>query len=379
MFEDSTNDELDDREFTVRLVQRQLDGDVPLDEVRAWPDEQLLAAADAWFELDTSDQPIYGEAAADDDRGEADADDAANDDDDRADVDGEDAGDEPERLTFAGVRDEVRQIGVRKARRMQGTIKGILELSNKNAAQVRELMKMPGFSTKLGNPFGAGLASQMKVIQDTYGPLMRGIDASILGPSTVISDAMKALDVGKLGGLGDTSRIGAGLGKALSDRLAGEGLTQAMPELGRPTPTYVSLPPFVRPEVRLLGEVSDRLADVSETLEKMHDDEAKDAQTRLEVMVEQSRLLKAQGDALTELVNDAKGQRWSRRMVLITSVIAAVASVGALLYAAGVLRSGATAASAEPSIPPAAATAPANPPASPTPAPTATPTRTRRR
>ena len=53
---DMANEELDDREFTVCLVQRQLDQGISIEDVRCWADEQLLAAAAAFLSLDTGEE-----------------------------------------------------------------------------------------------------------------------------------------------------------------------------------------------------------------------------------------------------------------------------------------------------------------------------------
>jgi hypothetical protein len=69
----------------------------------------------------------------------------------------------------------------------------------------------------------------------------------------------------------------------------------------------------------------------------MHTDQMRSAEAQLEVLVEQMRLLKAHGEALTALVDDAKSKKWPSRLVLATSIIAALASIAALAYSAGIL------------------------------------------
>lgn len=60
-YKDMANEELDDREFTVCLVQRQLDQDLTLEDVRSWTDQQLLGAANAFLSLDAGEDDELGQ------------------------------------------------------------------------------------------------------------------------------------------------------------------------------------------------------------------------------------------------------------------------------------------------------------------------------
>lgn len=357
MFRDATDEELDDREFTVRTVHRQLDQERPIEDVRGWSDELLLDAGEAFLTLDTTtdedeepvdEEGVDGQAVegADDEAGETEAGEVqAGDADDDAGPDEPGAPDteeeaELEPLTFELFRDEIKQMGVRKARRMKRMIQGIAGLANNNANQIANILKQnPALNGKLGDVFGSGMARQMDALRTAFGSdLYKGIDIGKLTTGGAMADALKKLDTAKIAGLGDTSRIGMGLSKAFLDTnvLASMGKAIDRPAIGNPSigrvrPELFDIGPIVRPEVGLLE-------DVVETLDRMHTDEVRTAEAHLEVMVEQTRLLKAQGEALTALVNDVRGQKWPRRAVLLTTVIAAIAAVFAVAYSAGVLR-----------------------------------------
>jgi hypothetical protein len=341
MFADVENAELDDREFTVRLVDRQLLGEHTIDEVRAWPDEHLLAAGRAFLTLDTTTEDVEESLGGNEGDAEGEADrvgaDAVEDDDDEE--------GELEPLTFGTFRDEIRALGMRKARRMQRLMAGIVSLSQENANKIGDIINA---NPTMNGTMGRALAKQMRSIQDAFGA---GLNKDMFGglgkhhgglTGSAIQDALKSIDTtklagidaAKLGGLTDTSKIGLGLSKMLADNAAMERFTRPafeLPEARTYEPALLDIGPIERPEVGLLEEVSERL-------ERMHTDEVRTSDHQIEVMIQQSALLKAQGEALTALVNDAKGQTWPRRVVLATSIIAAIAAVLALAFSAGILR-----------------------------------------
>ena len=301
---DVANDELDDRAFTVRLVVRQLDADATAGEVDAWPDAQLLAAAQGYLSLTARAQ------GDDDDQGED------------GEVEGEELA-EPDTSTFAGVRAAIRRDNERRGRKMRKLIDGIGKLADSNAARFSELLKVNPDIFKTVDPL-KGLDIGKLTGADAFKNLgvMKGLDA------------FKGIDLAQLSG---TSKIAESIAKLAADttameRIAGSKLKLPgipMSTLEHEPMTYIG--PLVKPEVRLLEEVT-------ETLERMHDDELRTSEGQIAVLVEVTTLLKKQGLALEVLVNDTRGQKWPRRALLATAVIAAIAAVLALAYSAGNLR-----------------------------------------
>jgi hypothetical protein len=336
---DVANDELDDRAFTVRLVVRQLDTDVTAGEVEAWPDAQLLAAAQGYLSLTARGQ------GDDDDQGE----------------DGDVVSDElaePDTLTFTSVRAAIRRDNERRTRKMRKLIEGIGSLADSNAARFSELLKVnPDIFKTVDPPKGIDIGKLTGADAFKNLGVMKGLDA------------FKGIDLAQLSG---TSKIAESIAKLAADTTAMEriaGSKLKLPEIPMSTlehqpMTYIG--PLVNPEVRLLEEVT-------ETLERMHDDELRTSEGQIAVLVEVTTLLKKQGLALEVLVNDTRGQKWPRRALLATAVTAAIAAVLALAYSAGILRplDAAPAMVSTPSPTPIVTS-------SPTPAPTATRTATQR-
>ena len=304
---DVSDNEIDDREFAVRVVKRQLEQDQPIEEVRAWPDYQLLAGAGAY--LSVAPRELGGDAAGQE---TGDPTGSLGDEIDDAHV-GRD-GDDLQPLTFPRFRDEIKALDLRRAGQLKELIEGISALATNSTMKFAELMKAdPAFSGK----FGLGIGHDLGQLS-----------------STLARDSLKGLDLGKLGGLGNTSKIGVGLSKLLADRAALEKFVAPklqMPTLPAPREPLTYIAPTVRPEIGLLAEVGD-------TLEKMRDDQLRTADHEIVVMVEQTKVLKDQGDALSALVHDAKGQKWPRRLMLGATIIAACAAVAAALYAGGIIR-----------------------------------------
>ena len=305
MWKDASDHELDDREFTVLLVQRQLDQEVDVEAVRSWPDDQLLAAADAFLSLVKRTDRVEG---------------AEEDEEPAEELDSGPA-------TFADVRRGVEEMGLRRARRMKKVIGGIMELSQANTKQIAELVRNnPAFDLRLS----AGVTDSIKKIGDLYSSsVLKGIEL----PELRIASGIKGADLPKFDALYDTKGIGSELTKMLGDQAAAAAkfdLPSASASRSVQREPFF-LTPLVSPQVRLLGEVS-------ETLEKMHDDDLRAAENQIEVMVQQTRLLRAQGEALAVLVHDAKGQKWPRRIELAIAIVAAFAAVAAALYASGAVR-----------------------------------------
>jgi hypothetical protein len=307
---DSRNEELDDRAFVARLVTRQLDTGLPADEVEAWPDERLIAAGQGYLSL-TAREPDQDDGDADDDSG-------------AGETESQEAAPihEPDTSTFAGIRAAIRRDDERRSRKMRKLFEGIGSLADSNAAKLKDLVKVNPDMVKAMDSF-KGLDVGKLTGADAFRNL--GMAKSL--------DAFKGIDLAQLSG---TNKIAESIAKLTADTAAMEQFAGAkfkLPEIPTSIPrepmTYIG--PLVNPEVRLLEEVT-------ETLERMHDDELRTAEGQIEVLVEVTTLLKKQGLALEVLVNDARGQKWPRRAILATAVIAAVAAVLAVAYSAGTLR-----------------------------------------
>jgi len=320
---DAASEDLDDREFTVALVQRQLDQELSLEDVRAWDDEQLLDAADAYLLLNTE-----GEEAADVEEGAQEPADGEADDDET-----EPKGDvEPEPLTFASFRNAIREQGARRAKRMT-------ELFDR-------------ISTLTTGALSPSVAAAMKGIA--------GVDFSKITGSFA-SNALAGIDLKALAG---TSAMGDSLRKMMADTQAVQKFAlpaMSVPRLDRHVPApeplrTFTVAPVVRPEIGLLREVN-------ESLEKMHDDQLRFDEHQIEVLTQQGELLKAQGAALEALVIDAKGQKWNRLITIVATIVMTVATVVAVLFAAGLLHAAGTTSPGSPA--PVASAAPAAPSSSP--------------
>lgn len=337
MLKDVTNNDLDDREFTVRLVHRQLDQDPHIEEVRAWPDEQLLDAADAFLSL------VSNELDLDDEDGDepVETETKSGDQDDGNQAVGEVGDAEPEPLTFMSFRDEIREQSRRRGRQLKRMMSGILALSDS-----KEGPAFAGF--KVGDAF-KGLDLALKNAGSTNALLH--MDLAKLNGATGLG-ALKGIDLAKLTG---TSKIGKTLSKMLADTQAIEKI--AIPPMQRYVPDFPPIEPVPyflpveRPEIRLLKGVG-------ETLEKMHDDQVRIARDQIDVMAQQATLIKDQGVALTALVNDAKGQKWNRRAMLAFTALMTIAAVVAAFIAGGIVRPFGTAALA-PIVSPQASGSPA--------------------
>lgn len=204
------------------------------------------------------------------------------------------------------------------------------------------------------NPFGGDIAKIAQEKLTPFGGLDLDKDKSITG-----LDALKGVDTARLAGLTGTRKIGESLARMAADNQA------AIEKFGRPIES-----PKVRAResemaIRSIPPIWDiqneLLSDVGETLEKMHSDQLHTSGEQIEVLVEQTTVPKGQGELLTAmlatareqggvvselldtskkqgtaiagLLADANGQRWSRRVMLWATVIAAIAAVVAALYA----------------------------------------------
>jgi hypothetical protein len=303
-YKDMANEELDDREFTVCLVQRQLDQDASIEDVRSWTDAQLLAAADAFLSLDTGEsdeqddaqEPLEGEVI----EAEPDVD---------ADL---------EPLTFASFRAAIRQQSVRRAKRFKSLIAGIEALSNSAISPIMTV------ATK-------GLESL-----DAYKlafPPMAGMDLSKIA-SGFGSSALEGIDLKALQG---TSAMGDSIKKMLMDTQAVQKFNMPyLPPLEMRTSSPAVYEPFhftpvVRPEIGLLQSVG-------ESLEKLRDDQARLAEDQVAIQTQQGQLMKVQGEALKALVSDARDQKWPRRAMLGVAVVTMVAAIAAAFLAGGIIR-----------------------------------------
>ncbi len=118
----------------------------------------------------------------------------------------EDAGDQPvaeghaedelEPLTFTSFRDEIKAMGVRKARRMRRMIQGIAGLANNNANQIANILKInPTFNGKLGG----ALAGQMDVLRKALvSDLYKGVGISKMTTGGALADTLKTIDTTKI-------------------------------------------------------------------------------------------------------------------------------------------------------------------------------------
>ncbi len=339
-YKDAASEELDDREFTVVLVQRQLDQELALEDVRAWADEQLLDAADAYLSLDTDE-----ENTADEEDGSQEL------------VEGDAEGDtepevEAESLTFAAFRDAICEQGARRAKRLSELFAVISSLT----------------TGALSPPVAAAMKGiDMAAYKAAISPLA-GVDLSKI-TGLFASSALAGIDLKALAG---TSAMGDALKKMMADTQAVQKFpASALPplnmrtrvpalEMGTRSLVPIRFTPEVRPEVGLLRGVG-------ESLEKMHDDQVRLAEDQLAVLTEQGQVIRAQGEAVAALVDDVRGQKWSRRTMLWLTVVIAVTGLALAFLAGGIIRP--FGAGPEPTFAPVVTTSPVAPPPSPVTAP----------
>ena len=324
IWKDMANEELDDREFTVCLVQRQLDQDLSIEVVRAWSDEQLLAAGDTYLSLRTSEPDLDEDDEEEDEEGEqaeGEGESTAADDNAQVPVEDTTVEDRPievdavsEPLTFTTFRDAIRRQGARRAKRLKKLMSGIVSLTNGAVSPT----------------FGAALKGIDMTAYKTAMNSFAGLDLSKIA-GAMGSNALRGID---LAGLTGTTKMGDTLKKMMADAQAAQKFS--MPSLDLHVPeaeTYrtFTVAPIVRPEIRLLQGVT-------ESLEKMHDDQVRLAEDQIDVMTQQGKLIKDQGEALAALVSDAKGQKWNRRAMLWATILMTIAAIVAAFLAGGILR-----------------------------------------
>ncbi len=315
MLEDATNAGLDDREFAVRAVERQVRGEPQpsLEDVRAWDDDQLLAAAKAMLSFPPLHVRVDGIEQPEDPA---------------------DAVVIPDPLTFASFREAVPA----RPRRMYSSI----------ADTARRI-------SELGGPLATGLLGS-KATSDALKTILDS-KVGVLGASgknSAIESAMESirnspkfnmklpeLDLTKgiaaeINGLTDTAGIADSLAKFQVS-------TRAMEKLSRPIDVPVREPLRLGPIVPYHPEV-DAIHRLGERLEAMTETQAAADREQLEVMTGQAELIRNQGVTISLVVDEVKGlrndQRWPNRAVIIgaflggavlmASIVAAVAAVMAL-------------------------------------------------
>ena len=227
---------------------------------------------------------------------------------------------EAESLTFAAFRDAICEQGARRAKRLSELFAVISSLTtgalSPPVAAAMKGIDMAAYKAAISPLAGVDLS---KITGSFASSALAGIDLKALAGTSAMGDALKKM-------MADTQAVQ----KFPASALPPLNMRTRVPalEMGTRVPLVpIRFTPEVRPEVGLLRGVG-------ESLEKMHDDQVRLAEDQLAVLTEQGQLIRAQGEALAALVDDVRGQKWSRRTMLWLTVVIAVTGL-ALAFLAG--------------------------------------------
>lgn len=306
LVDDDKDESLDDREFTVQAVARQLVGDPPpadIDQVRSWADEQLLAGARAMLSFPPLKVLVNGVEQP---------------------PEPEELAGIPDPLTFASFREAVTAGPKRIHSSLEKTARRIMELG---------VPKMP-------SGLDAGVLAAIKANEAGIGAifgkssaLSAAVDAIRSSPALTIKlpelDVMKGA-LAQYKGLSDTTGIAKSLtGLQATTRMA-EKLTAPIdfatrkPILREP----IRIPPPYHPEIDAIDSLGDRVG-------AMADNQAQADREQLEAMTALAELTRDQGVAMQGVIAEVKGlrddQRWPNRAVIVGAFLAgALLVVGAI-------------------------------------------------
>jgi len=297
MLDDDADNELNDREFTVQAVQRQLVGDPApsIEEVRDWSDQQLLAGARAMLSFPPLRVLINGvEQPPEPDEVVA----------------------VPDPLAFGSFREAVTARPKRIYSSLADTARRITELGLPKMASMIDTSAFEAIRAQAGtrgalSP-GSALGSALESIRNSPALKMKLPEL----------DFMKGT-AAQLKSLTDTAAIADSLTKFQATTLAAERLAKP-DDFGPLEPIRMPvIPPPYQPEV-------DAIESLGERIEAMAENQARADREQLEAMTAQAELTRDQGVAIQGVIAEVKGlrndQRWPNRAVIIGAFLA-----GALL------------------------------------------------
>jgi hypothetical protein len=277
IFDDAADAALDDREFAVRAVQRQLLAEpaLGLEDVRSWDDERLLAAARAMLSFPPLRVRVNGVEQP---------------------ADPADAVVIPEPLTFASFR---QALPARPKRMMTELTRRIAELGTPQMSKIFEVLRdSPAFTMKL--------------------PHLAGINEA----------AATAL------ALSDTGAIARSLGNLRITTEAMERLTKPI-ELPVSAPLRVGPFPIYHPEVDAIDSLGERLKTVARVQATADRQQLETMTTQAELLRDQGQVI---GMVVAELKGLRGDQRWPNRAIIVGAFLAGALLVVAVVAALPVIR-----------------------------------------
>jgi hypothetical protein len=335
LVDDDANKALDDREFVVRAVARQLTGDPApgIDEVRAWGDDQLLAGARAMLSFPPLKVTVDGvEQPPDPDENVA----------------------MPDPLTFGSFRVAVTAVPKRWESKLAETARRIAELGlpKLTALDSGVMAALKAVQSDHVAAFGQGSAAAQAIeslranpaFDIAKSPLFDVARSSValdaLRDSPALKMSLPDLDLtrdiaGKARALTDTTGIAAGLSKLQATTLAAERLARPIDVGARIGERALDEPTLVMPAITPYHPEVDAIDALGDRIDAMAQNQARADREALEVMTAQSELIRKQGEAIELVAAEVKGQRNDQRWPNRATYVIAVLTV--LLLIAGVL------------------------------------------
>jgi hypothetical protein len=313
MGDDEANAEIDDREFTVRTLARQLVGDpVPdIDEVRAWSDDRLLAGARAMLSFPPLKYSVNGvEHVPDPDEIVA----------------------IPDPLTFASFREAITAVPKRQSAKLAETARRISELRMPRIGAMFDGGTLAAIRASQTSAFGLGSAIGQATESMKNNPAFSVKVPAALLENPALKMRLPELDfmkgsVAGIGALTDTAGIAGSLAK-FADRTVTMGKLAGPIEVPAPEP-------LTFPAIRTYHPEVDAIHAVGERIEAMAENQAAADREALEVMTGLTELIRNQGTATQGVIAEVKGlradQRWPNRAVIVGAFLAgALLVVGAI-------------------------------------------------
>lgn len=307
--DDDASADLDDREFTVRAVHRQLNGEaVPtLDEVRAWDDEQLLAGARAMLSF-----PAL-----------------------KVVVDGVEQPPEPEEV--AGIPDPLTFSTFREA--ITAYPKRINASIAKTAARIVDL-GLPRMFNAL-DVSGINAVSRQAGILGSQGP-GSAVRSAIASLATSPTMNIKPLELDFLKGTAAQLKSLTDMGGVVESLGKFQATTRMAERLATPI-DYTAHEPIARmPALKPYHPEVDAIEALGGRIEAMAENQAKADRELLDAMTGLAERIRDQGVATQGVVAEVKGlrddQRWPNRAVIIAAVIAGALLVVGVIAAIPVIK-----------------------------------------
>lgn len=313
MVDDDSNKDLDDREFAVRTLARQLVGDPGpgVDDVRGWADDELLFGARAMLSFPPLKISINGVEQQ---------------------PDPEDIVVIPDPLTFASFREAVTAVPKRWESKLAETARRITELGLPKMASTLDAATLAAIAGSGTAAFGQGspMAQAMESLRDSPAFRVKVPEGLLNSPALKMKlpelDFMKGSIAG-LGALTDTTSIAGSLAKYADRTVAMEKLAMPREIPAREPVALTSIKPY-HPEVDAINALGGRIA-------AMAKNQAAADREALDVMTGQSELIRRQGEAIERVAAEVQGQRKDQRWPNRATYAIAVLTV--LLLVAGTL------------------------------------------